>query len=238
MIRHEIIIRNDNSNFPYTESSAPSCQMDTLYENLCYAKRHVKGKKAVLLKYSLLNRLIKQPYQRRMIAVAFNSLVTKNNIRLYWRSNFDLYLLQMSNKAINFELYIKAAQCVIEGDDIFRKKGKNVKNNNLYVWYDLEKDYAKLIKNVKRFMNKSNLENSIEIIKPSLEDMCTLNQVKEKERNKKIKVHEEKEYNYLKTTVTLPISPLQLDQLERSLEYVEINQITNEQKRLSDILCK
>ena len=87
-------------------------------------------------------------------------------------------------------------------------------------------------------MNKSNLENSIEIIKPSLEDMCTLNQVKEKERNKKIKVHEEKEYNYLKTTVTLPISPLQLDQLERSLEYVEINQITNEQKRLSDILCK
>ena len=33
----------------------------------------------------------------------------------------------MSNKAINFELYIKAAQCVIEGDDIFRKKGKNVK---------------------------------------------------------------------------------------------------------------
>ncbi len=92
------------------------------------------------------------------------------------------------------------------------------------------------MKNVKRFMNKSNLANPIEIIKPSLEDMCTLDQITEKEGNKKNaqiqvheKNHEEKEHNYLKTTTMPTISPLQLDQLERSLEYVEASEITNEQ---------
>lgn len=224
----------------HAERSAPTCQMAELHSDLRQNQRHAQGRYAVLLRYSVLDRLFQQPYQRRMIATAFNKFVHSGDIQLYWRPNFDLYVVQSGKKKVNFEALIIDAQRAVEEDGFVRSVKGDIKNDTLYRWYDLEEDMLTFIseihqicknpierKNMFSPLNKTSA-NDLKAGKPAKVSQETARSSSSVQQDNKAPTIAE-----FRSISNVPIKkhmgPMQLDQLERNLVNVDIVDMLKEQ---------
>jgi hypothetical protein len=215
------------------ERSAPTCQMMELYDDLRRMQRHTKGRHAVLLRYSVLNRLFQQPYQRRLIATAFNIFVHSGDIHLYWRSNFDLYVVQVGKNSVNFEALITKAQRAVEDDDFVKSLKGDIKDKALYRWYDLEEDMPAFLSEIHEICDKSKEPKNMfaPLNKAFSNDARAVKDMKIGRESSPVPFSAQQDrkpqaalkYISISTnSVKKYMGPIQLDQLERNLENIDI----------------
>jgi len=218
----------------YMESSAPPCQVDELLSVMRGVKRHPDGYRAVHLRFSLLDRAHQQPYHRRTIATAFNKLVHSNKGQLFWTKNFDVVFICQGSSLAQLDIAVLAARRAVEESPIVKEYIEAARDDELCDWYDLTKD-------MDRFMDmagglkaatEQGGEQQSSAPAPSLKSMISnLNQELSHGEDTppqadKPAVTTRPLYDPIaKKDTTVPMGPIQLDQLERNLVNMEIDRM-------------
>ncbi|WP_138381057.1 EAL domain-containing protein [Luteithermobacter gelatinilyticus] len=238
----------------YAESSAPPSQVDDLYSYARSLRRHPKGFRALHLHFSLLDRLHKQPVHRRKIATAFNSLVHKNDGRLFWLGNFDLFFVCKNASVTALDRAVLEARRAVKESPVLQQYLDAGRDEELCDWYDLEKDFTAFLGKVETLKSEEgsspNAEES-DAPKPAGGALPSLKKLVEK-LDKKVNAHAMPQktveggaslagkdrktattrplYNpLLRQPEVPPMGPLELDKLERGLQNMDISRLIGRQ---------
>tara|TARA_R110002096_G_scaffold76069_73_gene180104 strand:+ start:6906 stop:8240 length:1335 start_codon:yes stop_codon:yes gene_type:complete len=215
------------------ESSAPPCQVDELLSALRQVRRHPGGYRAIHLHFSLLDRHHQQPYHRRQIATAFNKLVKNKQGRLFWTRKFDVLFMCKDASISEMDIAIVAARRAVQDSPIIKEYKDAGRDADLCDWYDLEKDLDQFVAKVETLKvlpdataapaAPQSLKDMVKNLVPSL--------TSEKKEPEKPLATTRPLYDpiALRKPVVPPMGPVQLDQLERNLVNIEMQQLLSQQ---------
>jgi len=232
----------------YTESSETPSQLDELFEYTRSFRRYPKGFRALHLRFSVLDRLHKQPHHRRSIATAFNKLIGSKEGKLFWQNNFDLFFVCKNCSHTQLETVKLDALRAVEDSPILKELIEQSRDDELCDWYDLGIEYTAFYNLIEKLYRQSNLpDNTNEDETPSLQNlMANLdpeNEVAVLAANKKDRMIEEPQpsvdYEEPKTDSSYghfvsknadpAMGPMQLDKLERNLQTMDMFALHSEQ---------
>lgn len=223
----------------YSESSAPTSQIEELYEHIRTFRRIPKGFRAIHMHFSVLDRLHKQPHHRRDIATAFNKLISPHEGKLFWTHKFDLFFVCKDCPHAKLEQAKLDAIRTVGDSPVMRKIIEDSKDDEICDWYDLASEYEKfyeLVENLRRKFNSPEEDDEQE--KPDLKSLIANLDQNETQDKTPSPIKEKKIPN--KATVTdydkiFPkevepaIGPMQLDKLERNIENMDMYNLIDDQ---------
>lgn len=217
----------------YMESSAPPCQVDELISTMRPIKRHPGGYRGIHLHFSLLDRHHQQPFHRRSIATAFNKLVKTKYGQLFWTRHFDMVFICRDCTIAQLDSAILAARRAVEDSPLIQEYKAAGRDDDLCDWYDLEKNMDQFLTMI------DGLKDPIETIKPAAPSLKSLISDLDKRltapKNQPVLkpvVRETTQPLYSPIAIKktgAPMGPIQLDQLERNLQNMEMTRMMAEQ---------
>ncbi|MFC7048125.1 EAL domain-containing protein [Emcibacter nanhaiensis] len=217
-------------NNAYAESSATPSQVAELYHKARSLKRHHKGYRAIHLHFSLLDRMHKQPVNRRNIATAFNPLVQRHDGHLYWNDNFDLFFICRDAPLTVLDKAILDARRAVKSSPVLKEYLDAGRDTELCDWYNLDEDFEKFYSLVENLYNGTEAEVEQ---KPSSSPLTSLQQMvkslKRREEPAEPAVRKApqpttrpKYETIFKRTEIPPMGPMELDKLERGLQNIDM----------------
>ncbi len=232
----------------YAESSETPSQMNELFEYTRSFRRYPKGFRALHLRFSVLDRLHKQPHHRRSIATAFNKLIGSKEGKLFWQKNFDLFFVCKNCSHTQLEIVKLEALRTVEDSPILKQLIEQGRDDELCDWYDLGIEYTAFYNLVEKLFKHSKQPDNIdEEDTPSLQNlMANLDPENEEAvpaTNNKERIVEKPQssvdYEKPKTVanydhivpknVNPAMGPMQLDKLERNILTMDMFALHSEQ---------
>lgn len=229
---------NANEKNVYAESSEAPDQLEDLISYIRSIRRFPKGFSVLHLHFSVLDRLHQQPHHRRLIAQSFNNIVNAHEGKLFWTTNFDLFVVCKQCPEVKLEKAQMLAIRSVDDADIVKELIETGREKKLCNSYRLSVDYddfLELIEAIHR--NKEQLENPGE--QPTLQTLMAGLDQKQKEKPKPEPVNEQPKPKKQKTVplyehifpdhVDPAMGPVELDKLERNLQTMDMYNLIREQ---------
>lgn len=225
---------------PYSESSTPTSQVEELYDHIRTFRRIPKGFRAIHMRFSVLDRLHKQPHHRRDIATAFNKLIAPHEGKLFWTQNFDLFFVCKDCPHAKLEQAKLDALRTVGDSPVMKQIIEDSRDDEICDWYDLASEYEKfygLVEKLRRQINSSN-DAEDDQDKPNLKSLIANLDQSEIETSPPATIEEEKipikkttpQYDKIfPNSIEPAIGPTQLDKLERNIENLDMYNLIDDQ---------